>query len=395
MRLRIATFNVESLASRHSYGPRERPETAPALSLFDFPQAETREQVEASVAVAIEDDKRELTALAIAETRADIIALQEVDNLSVLSAFFANYVHRMSDIRYGHFKLVDGNDPRGIDVAFAARKDLVDTEKLAVTSHHEASFADLGCYDEALRALELEPHHRVFNRDCLEVALDLGDARLSLYLCHFKAVTANGRTAGREGTLALRQAEAKAVRRLIETRFGAGWREANWMVAGDLNDFRARILPGGAIAPAAPSSLDALLDDFATDPMEALPAPERWTHFFRGRSGGEVREEHVQLDYILLSPALAKADPAPKVEIIRRGLPYRVPLDPAAADRSMAHLATTADRYPRVGWDRPKASDHCPVVVEIELPTLSRSSRSRHGRTYLEVDKRLKLLNSE
>jgi predicted extracellular nuclease len=90
MRLRIATFNVENLASRHSYGPRERPETAPALSLFDFPQAETREQVEASVAVAIEDDKRELTALAIAETRADIIALQEVDNLSVLSAFFAN-----------------------------------------------------------------------------------------------------------------------------------------------------------------------------------------------------------------------------------------------------------------------------------------------------------------
>ena len=113
MRLRIATFNVENLASRQSFGPRERPETAPALSLFDFPQAETREQVEASVAVAIEDDKRELTALAIAETRADIIALQEVDNLSVLNAFFANYVHRVSDIRYGHFKLVDGNDHFG------------------------------------------------------------------------------------------------------------------------------------------------------------------------------------------------------------------------------------------------------------------------------------------
>ena len=374
MRLRIATFNVENLASRHSFGPRERPETAPALSLFDFPQAETREQVEASVAVAIEDDKRELTALAIVETQADIIALQEVDNLSVLSAFFANYVHRISDIRYGHFKLVDGNDPRGIDVAFAARKSLVAADKVVVTSHHEASFAELGCYDEALKALGIEPGDRVFNRDCLEVALDLGEARLTLYLCHFKAVTATGRTAGRDGTLALRQAEAKAVRRLIENRFGKGWRDANWIVAGDLNDFRARILPGGGIEAATPSSFDALLGDFAVDPAEALPAAERWTSFYRraAADGAEVREEHVQLDYILVSPAIAKADPAPKVEIVRRGLPYRVPLDPAAPDRSIAFLATRADRYPRVGWDRPKASDHCPVVVEIELPTSPR-----------------------
>ena len=301
MRLRIATFNVENLASRHSFGPRERPETAPALSLFDFPQAETREQVEASVAVAIEDDKRELTALAIAETRADIIALQEVDNLSVLNAFFANYVHRVSDIRYGHFKLVDGNDPRGIDVAFAARKSLVDAAKVVVTSHHEASFAELGCHDEALKALGIEPGDRVFNRDCLEVALDLGEARLTLYLCHFKAVTATGRTAGRDGTLALRQAEAKAVRRLIENRFGKGWRDANWIVAGDLNDFRARILAGGAVEAATPSSFDTLLEDFAVDPAEALPAAERWTSFHRRAAddGTAVREEHVQLDYIL------------------------------------------------------------------------------------------------
>src|SRR5919112_4518621 len=125
MRLRIATFNVENLAARNSYGPVERPETAPALSLFDFPEAETRDSVEASVAVAIEDDKRELTALALAEARADILALQEVDNLSVLNAFFANYVHRVSDIRYGHFKLVHGNDPRGIDVALGARRSLL------------------------------------------------------------------------------------------------------------------------------------------------------------------------------------------------------------------------------------------------------------------------------
>jgi endonuclease/exonuclease/phosphatase family metal-dependent hydrolase len=371
MRLRLATFNVENLASRHSYGPRERPETAPALSLFDFPEAETRDSVEASVAVAIEDDKRELTALALAEARADVLALQEVDNLSVLHAFFANYVHRVSDIRYGHFKLVSGNDPRGIDVAFAARKRLLENDKkVRVKSHAESSFADLNCYDGALRALKIEPHHKVFNRDCLEVSLDLGEAELTLYLCHFKAVTATGRTAGREGTLALRQAEAEAVRTIIMARFGEGWREANWAILGDLNDFRERILSGAAAEPALPSSFDRLVEDFAVNPVDALPPAERWTYFHRrAEDGAEVVEEHVQLDYVLLSPALARANPSPKVEIVRRGLPYRVPLDPAAPDRSMPYLATRADRYPRAGWDRPAASDHCPVVVEIEVPS--------------------------
>jgi endonuclease/exonuclease/phosphatase family metal-dependent hydrolase len=373
MRLRIGTFNVENLASRHSYGPKERPETAPALSLFDFAEAETRDSVEASVAVSVEDDKRELTALAIAEARPDILALQEVDNLSILDAFFANYVHRLSDIRYGHFKLVAGNDQRGIDVAFAARKDLMKADAVTVRSHREATFGELDCYSDELAAFRIEPGHRVFNRDCLEVVLDLDETELTLFICHFKSVSGGGRAAGRRGSLPLRQAEARAVRRLVENKFGEGWREANWIVLGDFNDFRERIGPGAIPSPALPSSFDALLDDFAVNPVERLPARERWTHFFRvlAEDGESVAEEHVQLDYVLLSPALAAVNPFPEIDIVRRGLAYRIPLDPAAPDRSFGHLATRADRYPRVGWDRPKASDHCLLVVEIDIPRRS------------------------
>jgi endonuclease/exonuclease/phosphatase family metal-dependent hydrolase len=368
MRLRIATFNVENLAARNSYGPVERPETAPALSLFDFPEAETRDTVQASVAVAVEDDKRELTGLAIAETRADILALQEIDNLGVLQAFFANYVHRVADKTYGHFKLVNGNDPRGIDVAFAARRDLLAEGAVTARSYHETTFGELGLHTPELEARGIGADAFVFNRDCLEVSLDLGEADLTLFLCHFKAKSY--RRDGSETTLDIREAEAKAVRRIVENRFGDTWREANWIVAGDLNDFRCRILPGGEVAGCEPTPVDALFDDFALDAMVALPPCERWTYFHRDASDPErgVVEEHVQLDYILLSPALAAANPRPQVEVLRRGLPYRVPLDPAAPDRSIAFLSARNDRYPRVGWDRPKASDHCPVVVELDIP---------------------------
>jgi endonuclease/exonuclease/phosphatase family metal-dependent hydrolase len=42
------------------------------------------------------------------------------------------------------------------------------------------------------------------------------------------------------------------------------------------------------------------------------------------------------------------------VDIIRAGQPWRV-------------ARHTGARYPRVGFDRPKASDHCPIAVTLAL----------------------------
>jgi endonuclease/exonuclease/phosphatase family metal-dependent hydrolase len=366
MRLRIATFNVENLVSRNAFGPKARPQTGPALSLFDFADPAMREHIQAATAVALEDDERQATALAIAETRADILCLQEVDSLGVLAPFLSNYVHAVSDIRYGHMRLMPGNDPRGIDVAFAARKDLfADEAQVRARSWKDATFAELGVYDPELKDMGIPEDSKVFNRDCLEVSLEFERASLTLFICHMKSTGYGPRGA----SPALRTAESRAVRAIVERRFGAGWREAHWIVAGDLNASPVAILPGGEIRRAERSGVEPLLEDFAVDPCAALPETERWTYYHRETSEGRVvADQHVQIDHVLLSPALARAEAAPRVEILRRGLPYRVPLDPAHPDRSIGWLASRADRYPRIGWDRPRASDHCPLVVEIDLP---------------------------
>ncbi len=370
MKLRIGTFNVENLLTRHRFEPGGRTETAAAMSLFHFPRADERDAVERSLAVALEDDKRQMTALAIAEAQADLWMLQEVDSLASLQAFFANYVHRIADHRYGHFTLIDGNDRRSIDIGFTARRDLVGPEQIKITSHKEMTFADAGAHDRSIAARGIGPGDKVFARDCLEVGLSFGRRRLTLFGCHLKSMN-NGREDGRQATLPIRRAEALAVRRIIMDRFGAGWREANWIVLGDLNAYRTGLGPLGAAINEGDSGIEPLLDDFAVDPMEQLPAHERWTHFRRFWSEERQRlvETHMPLDHILLSPALAAANPRPAMQMIRRGLPYRVPLDPREPDRTMARLATCCDRYPRVGWDRPKASDHCPLTLDLTLPS--------------------------
>jgi endonuclease/exonuclease/phosphatase family metal-dependent hydrolase len=369
MKLRIGTFNVENLLTRHRFAPGGRTDTSAAMSLFHFPRADERDAVERSLAVALEDDKRQMTALAIAEAQADLWMFQEVDSLASLQAFFANYVHRIADHRYGHFTLIDGNDRRNIDIGFAARRDLVVPQQVSVRSHKELTFAEAGVYDRDLAALGIPPDGKVFARDCLEVSLDLGDRSLSLFGCHLKSMS-NGRDDGRQATLPVRRAEARAVKRIVQQRFGASWQEANWIVLGDLNAYRFGIGRLGETIDEGESGMEPLLADFAVETMETLPAHERWTHFRRFWSDElqQLVETHMPLDHILLSPALAAANPAPAMQMIRRGLPYRVPLDPREPDRSMARLATSADRYPRVGWDRPKASDHCPLTLDLTIP---------------------------
>jgi exonuclease III len=131
-----------------------------------------------------------------------------------------------------------------------------------------------------------------------------------------------------------------------------------------LNDYRERIVVEGGIegdwtfTPVTEdirTSLDVLTEGgFCENVAERLPPLERWTLY---HTRGPQERHLCQLDYVLVSGGWAQKNATRLPQIITRGQPWRTPFPPGQSP----------ERWPRIGWDRPKASDHCPVVMELDV----------------------------
>ncbi|KQZ81431.1 endonuclease [Mesorhizobium sp. Root157] len=369
MSLRLATFNVENLMNRFDFsGFRNQLNQDRTLALFDIKTEAEYRVLEQARAIAHSDDTRQLTALAIAATRADIICMQEVDNVEALKAFEYGYLFKMVGQGYRQKYTTAGNDSRGIDVALMMRDETAHgqpIEFVRMTSHAHVTFEQFGLHTPELAALGQEPHERIFRRDCLEIDLKIGGAPLTLYLVHFKSMGSprNGLD-GRAATMPVRIAEAQAVRRIIEERFGKDHAaDKHWAICGDMNDYRQRTLIDGDahtgyrfdVVDESQSCLNVLLaGGFCENVVERRPELDRWTLY---HTRGPQERHLCQLDYILLSKGLAAQNASSVPDIIRSGQPFRTPFPPGQE----------VDRFPRAGWDRPKASDHCPVAVTFDI----------------------------
>ena len=369
MSFRLATFNVENLMNRFDFsGFRNQLHQDRTLALFQIRDEAEYRMLEQARAIAHTDDTRQLTALAIAATRADILCLQEVDNIEALKAFEYGYLFKMVGQGYRQKFTTAGNDSRGIDVAVMMREQTRDgqpIEFVRMNSHAPLSFGELGLHTPELAALGIEPNERIFRRDCLEIDIRIGGQPLTVYAVHFKSMGGPREgIPGRDATMPVRFAEARAVRHIIETRFSKEHAGAKrWVICGDLNDYRQRIVIGGDEDPGYDftvvnergSALDVLLNDgFAENIVERRPELERWTLY---HTRGPQERHLCQLDYLLLSPSLAKRNSTAVPDIIRGGQPWRTIFPPGQQ----------AERFPRIGWDRPKASDHCPVAVTLDM----------------------------
>jgi len=368
MSLRIATFNVENLMNRFDFsGFRNELWRDRAVALFNVESEAEYRELERARTIAHTDDTRQLSALAITATRADILCLQEVDNLESLKAFEYGYLFKMAGQGYRHKFMSSGNDTRGIDVALMMRDQTRHGEPIEfvrMTSHAHVTYEEFDLYSPEVAALGEKPNERIFRRDCLEIDLRVGGKPLTIYGVHLKSMGSprNG-LSGREATMGIRIAEAKAVRRIIENRFGSDFAaQKRWLICGDFNDYAERVVIGGDEdgysfeVVREPSAIDMLTaDGFCENVVERRPELDRWTLY---HTRGPAERHLCQLDYIFLSPEMARRNASAIPDIVRSGQPYRTIFPPGQE----------VARYPRTGWDRPKASDHCPVVMALHHP---------------------------
>lgn len=313
--MRLATFNVENLFSRYRF-------VAGIDPLMAAQEGFTAEDLRHRIA---DPEAKHLTAELILLLQADVLALQEVEDMSTLRRFRDRYLGGRA--AYPHLVVIEGNDSRSINVGVLSRLPIV----------HVRSWQHLT--DPVNGQL-------LFSRDCLEVDIEVAAGRaLTLFVNHFKSMRDDIGDGGRARTRALRQRQCEAVKAIVQQRFGEHAGDHAWVVLGDFNDYLTTDLQGH-------SGIDALVRwGELHDVAERLPEELRWTHFWRGHAERGLAPAYQQLDYLLLSRSLAARNVAlPVVE--RRGQPGR-------ASRF------AGERLDGVGFDRPKASDHCPLAMDL------------------------------
>lgn len=250
------------------------------------------------------------TARVIQSLDADVLCVVEVENRLTLERFSAE-VLKTFKAAYAHAMLIDGNDPRGIDVGVLSRFPIT-----SVRPHVDDTFTG-----------QDKKAYRVFSRDCPEHEVTLPDGRtLWLLANHFKS-QGYGSQASND---AKRKRQAERVREILR-RFDL--KRDLVAVTGDLNG-----TPDSA--PLQPLLKTPDLHDVVKSPR--FTGTDNWTH-----SGKQ------QLDYLLVSTPLFKQLKSAGIE--RRGI-----FQKSKPGQPLAHL-------PSVTSAVTQASDHAAVWAEFAL----------------------------
>lgn len=418
-RIRIATFNTENLFTRPdflNYGTRPSDRR---IGMVEFKDAEELRQAKRISEATLTRIERQLTAQVILDADADFVALQEVDDRAALELFRDDFLHphlsprlaralkpKVAALRaeadrlygaepengeqarrkaewleealdrerraigkhlyYDDFDVIEGNDRRGIDLGFLSR-----IKPKKVTHYAAFSYDDFGLWSaELARIAEQDWRNygsvgpapdgsmRVFRRDVVAVDLEVGGKPLSIFNVHFKS-NSNG---VRDKARTIREAEVRALAALVRRRFPDPQR-GNWVLCGDFNDYVEVDGSPEMINLKTGQRQRTTLGPLVDDPPEGLGAfdvnrwiedpRDRWTTYY------PAEDLHTQLDHIFLSPALAAANARRPAEerapsILRRGLSWHIPRGP--------------ERYPGVGINDPKASDHACIAITLQLP---------------------------
>lgn len=246
------------------------------------------------------------TARVVTAVNADVLCLVEVENRITLDRFNSQVVSQFGTA-HAHNLLIDGNDPRGIDLGILSRLPLV-----SVRSHIDDTYTTKNGKQE-----------KVFSRDCPEYEIRLADGKyLWLLANHFKS-KGYGKADTSNAKRHEQATKAAEIYRLARKR------SELVAVCGDFND--------------VPESdpLKPLL--IATDLKDAM------SHESYDGPPGTYKTSKEKIDYLLLSPALWT-----KVKAV-------------GVERGGIYAPRAGHPFPTVTSEKNQASDHAAVWVDLEL----------------------------
>ena len=261
----------------------------------------------------------------ILENDLDIVTLEEVENIAALRDFNERFLGGRYDVH-----LIEGNDERGIDVAFLVKKDL--PFSVEQRSHKDETWIDpvLGGGPRTL-----------FSRDLTSLVVRAPGKAQPLFVLfgtHYKSK--RDRDGGDPGSNILRGAQVRRTAEIISryrAEFGA---DVPVMLAGDFNGEVSKDAEFRPLFEAA-----GLVDSFDASPNPPSEK-DRITHTFHPKGGPT---HYGQMDAVLVSKALRGA--------VKKAEAYRYKNDDGSA-RAVPATYEERSRNP---------SDHFPVIVTLDF----------------------------
>lgn len=225
----------------------------------------------------------------ILEMDLDVLAVQEAENIDILKEFNRENLGGL----YDNVVLIEGNDPRLIDVGVMSKLPIGAASSFQTAVH------------------PADPNKRVFGRDLQEVEI-LNSSRtmrlFTLYNNHLKSHFGDDDNGG-QGQASnddRRTKQAETIQRIVSQRMRS---DARFVITGDMNDAPDTVPLSAMLTIDGNQLTNGLVNptevgDMKNEKPGEEPPNTAWTHRFRPT--GQPPEHHL-FDQIWLSPALSPA----------------------------------------------------------------------------------------
>jgi endonuclease/exonuclease/phosphatase family metal-dependent hydrolase len=293
MKVTVGTFNLNNLFSRYNFegeiaAIHANDTSVDAGVLYQFGPQDTfkiRSYLGRLVKAKDEGDTAKIAGR-IWEMDLDVLAVQEVEDIDTLRNFNRDHLAG----KYPHVILIEGNDPRLIDVGVLSKLPVG-----GITSWQQAIHPE-------------DPSHLIFGRDLLEVEIlnaPRSSKLLTIFVNHLKSHFVDFRedpATGGQSNDERRRRQAETMAAIIKARTRP---DSRYVVLGDMND-----PPDSPQLQAFTTDAELHLGNALAVPKEAgamkkdnpPPTTTAWTHRFK-ESGQPAKYE--LYDQIWLSPPLS------------------------------------------------------------------------------------------